>query len=494
MSTSTPTGRALVTGVTGYLGARLVPELLSAGWRVRVLSRNADKLAGRPWLADVEVAQGDATDREDLLAAMAGVNVSYYLLHSMDGAADFADRDKEMAHSFSDVAAESGVGRIVYLGGLHPNDTDLSDHLGSRKEVGDIFLAGAVPVTVLQAAVILGSGSASFEMLRHLTERLPAMVAPRWLRNRIQPIAVTDVLRYLVGAAQMPTAVNRAFDIGGPDVLSYRQMVQRFAELAGLRRRLIVTLPVLTPRLAGHWVKLVTPVPTGLAKPLVDSLVHEVICKEHDIADYVPDPAGGLIGFDEGVRLALARADDYPDSRGTAGDDPAASDAIEGDAHWAGRSSYTDDQSTRVAAAVQQVWGVVAGLGGENGWYTPDILWFARGMADKMVGGPGYRRSRPDGPLRVGDAVDWWRVEDVEPGKRLLLRAETKLPGRAWLELTVEPDGDGATLSQRAVFVPHGLAGHAYWASMLPGHLATFALMHRGMVRAAEKFAAGAQV
>ncbi|MGI8417146.1 MAG: NAD(P)H-binding protein [Nakamurella sp.] len=367
MSTSSSARRALVTGVTGYIGARLVPELLSAGWQVRVLSRDASKLAGRPWLGDVEVVEGDATQRDDLMAAMADVDVAYYLLHSMDGAADFAERDREMAQSFSDVAAESAADRLVYLGGLHPNDGELSDHLGSRKEVGDIFLAGSVPATVLQAAVILGTGSASFEMLRHLTERLPAMVAPQWLLNRIQPIAIADVLRYLVGAAEMPATVNRTFDIGGPDILTYRQMVQRFAELAGLRRRLIVTLPVLTPRLAGHWVKLVTPVPTGLAKPLVDSLVHEVICKEHDIAEFVPDPVGGLIGFDDGVRLALARSDDYPGSRDSVQVAAVPSDAVEGDASWAGQSSYTDDQSSHVNAPAEQVWDIVAGLGGDNG-------------------------------------------------------------------------------------------------------------------------------
>ncbi|MDQ6658574.1 MAG: SDR family oxidoreductase [Actinomycetota bacterium] len=501
MSTSSFTRRALVTGVTGYIGARLVPELLSAGWQVRVLSRTASKLTGRPWLADVEVVEGDATNRDELTATMADVDVAYYLLHSMDGAAQFAARDREMAQSFSDVAADSGVDRIVYLGGLHPNDPDLSDHLGSRKEVGDIFLAGSVPATVLQAAVILGTGSASFEMLRHLTERLPAMVAPQWLLNRIQPIAVADVLRYLVGAAEMPATVNRTFDIGGPDVLTYRQMVQRFAGLAGLPRRLIVTLPVLTPRLAGHWVKLVTPVPTGLAKPLVDSLVHEVICKERDIAEFVPDPAGGLIGFDEGVRLALARADDYPGGRGSLRVAGAPSDAVEGDARWAGRSSYTEDQSSHVDASPAQVWDIVAGLGGDHGWYSTDILWRARGVVDKLAGGPGFRNSRPEGQLQVGDTLDCWRVEDIEPGKRLLLRAETKLPGKAWLELTVEADaesavggesggaGRSARLSQRTVFLPHGLAGHAYWGSMLPGHLATFALMHRAMVRAAEKSA-----
>jgi uncharacterized protein YbjT (DUF2867 family) len=474
--------RALVTGATGYIGARLVPALIAADWQVRVLSRDADKLTGRPWAESIEIVEGDAGRPDDLRTALADVDVAYYLLHSMDGDGDFAARDRELASSFATAAAESGVGRIIYLGGLHPDDTRLSDHLASRKEVGDIFLASDVPATVLQAAVILGAGSASFEMLRHLTERLPAMVAPRWLLNRIQPIAVRDVMRYLVGAADMPATVNRTFDIGGPDVLSYREMVQRFAQLAGLRRRIIVTLPVLTPRLAGHWVKLVTPVPTGLAKPLVDSLVHEVICKEHDIAEFVPDPEGGLLGFTDGVRLALAHSGEFP---GTVDDSvPAPSDAVTGDPNWAGESTYADDQSTVLAAGPEQVWSIVFGVGGDTGWYTPDFIWRLRGMADRLVGGPGSREGRPDRPLQVGDAVDWWRVEDIEPGHRLLLRAETKLPGTAWLEFTVEPADGGTRLSQRTVFRPHGLGGHAYWGTMLAGHLPTFAMMHRGMVRA----------
>ncbi len=491
MSRSTAPRRALVTGVTGYLGARLVPELLAAGWQVRVLSRRPDKLNGRPWRSDVEVVEGDAGDAGDLERALADVAVAYYLLHSMDGGADFADRDRGLARSFSEAGAAAGVGRIVYLGGLHPDDQRLSPHLASRKEVGDIFLSGPVPATVLQAAVILGSGSASFEMLRHLTERLPAMVAPQWLLNRIQPIAVKDVLRYLVGAADMPGHVNRTFDIGGPDVLTYRQMVQRFAGLAGLRRRLIVTVPVLTPRLAGHWVRLVTPVPVGLAKPLVESLVHEVVCKEHDIAEFVPDPDGGLLGFDEGVRLALARADEFPTRPDSGRDDQEPSDAVVGDADWVGESTYADDRSTLVDVSREQAWAVVEGVGGENGWYTPEVLWLARGLADRLVGGPGFRSTRPDRPLRVGDTVDWWRVEDIQPGARLLLRAETKLPGTAWLEFRVESEGAGTKLLQRSVFRPHGLGGHLYWASMLPGHLATFALMHREMVRQAATSAVG---
>lgn len=303
-------GTALVTGATGYIGGLLVDPLLAAGWSVRVLTRSSQRLAGRPWLERVDVVEGDATEPADLDRALTGVDVAYYLLHSMDGKGDFAERDRRLARSFSDAAGSAGVRRIVYLGGIHPAGERLSAHLASRVEVGQILLDGPVPATCLQAGVVLGDGSASFDMLRHLTERLPAFVAPTWLRNRIQPIAVRDALRYLVGAAGMPPEVNRTFDIAGPDVLTYAEMMQRFAVVTGRRRRLIATVPVLTPGLASHWVGLVTPVAAGIARPLVGSLVHEVVAAEHDIAAYVPDPAGGLTGFDDAVRAAMAHTTD----------------------------------------------------------------------------------------------------------------------------------------------------------------------------------------
>ncbi len=303
-------GLALVTGATGYVGARLVPRLLDEGWTVRVLTRSADRIEPRDWGSRVEVVEGDADSRLTLEKALEGVDVAYYLLHSMDGRPGFARRDAEMARTFGLAAQARDVGRIVYLSGLHPEGVKLSEHLASRVEVGNLLMACGVPTAVLQAAVVVGSGSASFEMLRHLTQKLPAMIGPKWLSNRIQPIAVRDVLHYLVGAASLPPDVNRTFDIGGPDVLTYTEMIKRFAKIAGLRDRVVMTVPVLTPGLASHWIGFVTPVPTGLAKPLVHSLVHEVVCKEHDVDDLVGPPPQGALGFDAAVTAALAGADD----------------------------------------------------------------------------------------------------------------------------------------------------------------------------------------
>lgn len=300
-------GRALVTGASGYIGSRLVPVLLERGWSVRVLVRDPGRVRERAWFGQVEVAEGDASDGASLRAALDGVHTAYYLLHAMGGGEDFADRDRAMVSGFARAATDSDVSRIVYLSGLHPDHEDLSEHLASRVQVGQILLDCPVPAVVLQAAVILGSGSASFEMMRHLTRRLPAMLTPRWVNNRIQPIAIRDVLHHLAGVSILPHGTNRSFDIGGPDVLTYKEMIVRYAELAGLRRRLIQTVPVLTPSLASHWVRLVTPVPLSIAQPLVGSLVHEVVCDEHDIDDAVGIPPGGLLGYDAAIAAVLAQ-------------------------------------------------------------------------------------------------------------------------------------------------------------------------------------------
>jgi uncharacterized protein YbjT (DUF2867 family) len=323
----------LVTGATGYLGARLVPALLARGHRVRCLARSPEKLTGAPWADQVEVVRGDVLDGDAMAAALDGVDTLYYLVHSLTERG-FAATDRRAARTTSKAARDAGVGRVVYLGGLHPEDTDeLSDHLGSRAEVGEIFLHSGVPSVVLQAAVIIGSGSASFEMLRHLTERLPLMVTPSWVRNRVQPIAVRDVLHYLVAAADLPEGTNRTFDIGGPDVLTYREMMQRYARVAGLPPRRMLPVGVLTPRLSSHWINVVTPVPKSIGAPLIESLVHEAVRGESDIEALVPPPDGGALGYDEAVRLALADA-----HRPAAEDDRAPSDLLPSDPDWAGPS------------------------------------------------------------------------------------------------------------------------------------------------------------
>lgn len=484
---------AAVTGVTGYVGGRLVPELLDAGFRVRAIARNPGRLQSRDWADRVDVVEADASDLDGLRAALEGADVAYYLIHSLGSGRKFEARDRRTALTFAQAAREAGVGRIVYLGGLYPDGQDLSPHLESRKEVGEILLASGVPTTVLRAAVILGSGSASFEMMRYLTERLPAMTTPRWVDNRIQPIAIRDVLRYLVGSASMPADVSRAFDIGGPEVLTYRQMMHRYAAVAGLRRRIIVGVGVLSPRLSSLWVSLVTPVPAGLARPLVESLVHEVVCDEHDIAEYVPDPPQGLIGFDDAVRLALAKIQDADvATRWSSASLPGApSDPLPGDPDWAGGSLYRDERRTRVDAPPDAVWRVLQEVGGERGWYSWPLAWQVRGLLDRISGGPGLRRGRRD-PRRllVDDAVDFWRVEEVVPGRMLRLRAEMRLPGLAWLELAVRPEPDGgSTLRQVATFHPHGLAGQLYWWSVAPFHGVVFGGMQRGMAAEAERLA-----
>ena len=480
-----------MTGATGYIGGRLVPELLRAGFRVRAMARDPDRLRDRPWSASVEVVRADASLPAEVAAALDGVDVAYYLLHSMNGSPRFAAEERRTARTFGRAARTAGVRRIVYLGGLHPDGEELSQHLDSRREVGEILLDSGVPTTALQAAVILGSGSASFEMLRYLTERLPVMITPRWVRNRIQPIAIRDVLRYLVESARMPPEVSRTFDIGGPDVMTYLDMMRGYARVAGLPPRRILPVNVLTPRLSSHWVGVVTPVPSSIARPLVSSLVHEVVCREHDIAQWVPDPPEGLLGFDDAVRMALQRVREADvATRWSSASDPGAPSApLPTDPDWAGGSLYVDERTTVVAASPECLWEVVEGIGGENGWYSWPLAWTVRGLLDRASGGPGLRRGRRDPhAVQVGDAVDFWRVEERRRGELLRLRAEMRLPGLAWLELRVERDERGGTVfRQRALFHPRGLLGQLYWWSVTPFHGAVFGSMQRNVARAAEQ-------
>jgi uncharacterized protein YbjT (DUF2867 family) len=298
--------KVLVTGATGYVGGRLVPKLLEEGYAVRVLAREPRRLEGVPWHDAVDIMQGDLQERSDVARAVEGIDVLYYLVHSMSSAGNFEEVERTVATLVAEEAAAAKVSRIVYLGGLHP-EGKLSRHLGSRKEVGEILLASGVPTIALQAGVIIGSGSASFEMIRHLTEILPAMPAPKWVRNRIQPIAIRDVLHYLVKSAALRPDINRAFDIGGPDVFRYYELMNGYAQEAGLKERVILALPVLTPWLASQWVNLVTPIPRSLAVPIIESLLHDAVMKNHDIDGVIPPPAEGLTGYRRSVELALVR-------------------------------------------------------------------------------------------------------------------------------------------------------------------------------------------
>ncbi|OIH98619.1 MULTISPECIES: SDR family oxidoreductase [unclassified Curtobacterium] len=482
--------QVLVTGATGYIGGRLVPRLLEAGHAVRVFVRNPRKLQDVPWSGDVDVAEGDLQDAEAVRAAVDGVEAVYYLAHAMGADGDFEAAEREAAETMAHEAKAAGVSRFVYLGGLHP-DGELSKHLRSRKEVGDILLGSGVPTVAYQAGVVIGSGSTSFEMIRHLTDVLPWMPAPRWVRNRIQPIAVRDVLYYLVAALDVPADTNRTFDIGGPDVLRYGQMLNGYAVEAKLPQRPITVLPVLTPRLAAHWFNAVTPIPRKLATPIIESLQFECVQREHDIDDVVPQPEGGLTSYRGAVRLALnkMRSGQVETSWRSATLSSASADPMPSDPDWAGHTVYVDDRKRHSNASAADVWRVVESIGGENGWYSFPLAWVARGWMDKVAGGVGLSRGRRDQQrLEQGDALDWWRVERLERGHYLRLRAEFKSPGRAWLEMTVTPTPDGGSdYHQRAIYFPQGLAGRLYWYGILPFHGIIFPGMVERITAAAER-------
>ncbi|RNL85361.1 SDR family oxidoreductase [Halostreptopolyspora alba] len=487
---------ALVTGATGYVGGRLVPQLLEAGYRVRCLARSPGKLRDHPWRDRVEVAQGDVVSGRGLAEALSGVDVAYYLVHSMAGGTDFRRADLDGARAFVHAAERAGTTRIVYLGGLAPEGVRLSPHMASRVEVARILLEGPVPAVVLRAAVIIGSGSASFEILGHLTERLPVMTTPRWVRSRVQPIAIRDVLRLLVSADGLPEGSNRTYDVGGPDVLTYADMVRRYARLAGLRPRLILPVPVLSPGLSSIWVGLVTPVPPAVARPLVESLRHDAVVGVSSGRGSDELSPGGRIGFDRAVELALRRTERAQvDTRWSSASWPVLpSDPLPTDPEWSGGSAYVDERSRRVSARPGTLWRVVEAIGGQHGWYSWPLAWAARGWIDLAIGGVGARRGRRDSwHLRVGDPVDFWRVEEVVPGEFLRLRAEMRVPGRAWLELTVattrtdEGDTGRTVFRQRAVFRPRGLLGHLYWVAVSPFHGIVFGAMARGIATQAER-------
>jgi uncharacterized protein YbjT (DUF2867 family) len=443
--------RCVVFGATGYLGARLVPALLAAGHEVRVMARQPAKLDDVPWREQVEVIGGDVADGERVQRALDGQHVLYYLVHSLLRS-DFVDFDARAASIVADAAARAGLSRIVYVGGIIPDGQRLSDHLASRAEVGRLLQESGVPTVELRAAAIIGAGSASFEMLRYLTERLPLMITPRWLRTQVQPIAVRDVLYYLTNAAELPAEVSRAFDIGGPDTFTYTDMIRKYAAIAGLRRRVAIPVPVLTPWLSSHWVNLITPLPRLLASSLMDSLENDVVSSEHDIAEHIPDPEGGLTPYEVAVELALARLrdGDLQTRWWRRGGDDSPSRPLPTDPPWAGGPLHELVWDRRVPADTETLWRVFESIGAEHGWWAAPLL----------------RPPRHPHRLHAGAALDWWRVEHIDRPHLLRLRADIPLPGRLWLELSVRDDGDGQSrYRQRTLFQPYGIAGEAFWTA-----------------------------
>jgi uncharacterized protein YbjT (DUF2867 family) len=472
----------LVTGATGYIGGRLVPLLLEDGWRVRCLARQPERLSARV-PPDVEVVAGDVLDAASLARVMDGVDTAYYLVHSMGATGDFEEQDRIAADNFASAARTAGVRRILYLGGLGEDEADLSAHLRSRHEVGERLRAHGVPVLEFRASIIIGSGSLSFEMIRALVERLPVMVTPRWVRVAAQPIAIGDVLAYLRAGIAVETGDHSVIvEIGGPDCVSYGELMREYARQRGLRR-FMIPVPLLTPRLSSLWLGLVTPLYARVGRKLIDSLRHPTVVRD--------DAAQRLFAIRPiGVREAMANALRNEDSAFAQTRWSDALSAAGAARQWGGTrfgNRLVDSRATPVAAAPAAVFAAVERLGGATGWYYADWLWTLRGWLDLVMGGVGMRRGRRDPErLRAGDALDCWRVERIEPDRRLRLAAEMKLPGRAWLEFEVQTEGGECRLRQTATFDPLGLAGLAYWYAVWPLHQLVFAGMLRGIARAAE--------
>ncbi|CAN5245416.1 SDR family oxidoreductase [soil metagenome] len=463
--------RVLVTGATGYVASRLIPALLDNGHSVRATSRHPEPLMRRH--PQIEAVPSDMLDAASLKGALEETQVAYYLVHSMAGK-DFAAKDRKAASVFATAAEAAGIKRIVYLGGLGSSEDKLSSHLTSRHEVGEILARGPVQTIELRAAIVIGAGSVAFEMLRYLTERLPVMIAPRWLSTKIQPIAESDLVDYLLAAATAEVEGDRIVEVGGTDIVTYRDMILAYAKERGLRRG-IIGVPVLTPNLSSYWIKLVTPIPTSIARPLIDGLKNEVVVTDDSAAKLFPGISPG--GYRNAVRhllkeqigrLEVATAPDVPPWPGTFD------------------SLFVDRQWVRSKAPPPRMGEVIASIGGDPRWYPLRWTWWVRARLDDLFGGTGLRWERPEGDLKPGSRVDWWTVRDIAPD-RLLLRAEIKAPGEAWLEWRVVSLENGCELRQTAYFRPRGAAGHLYWWGLYPFHAPIFRRMAVGLARRAEK-------
>ena len=486
----------LVTGATGYVGGRLVPCLLREGYTVRCFVRDADRLQAQPWSDEVEVAVGDALDAKTVPPAMEGVDAVYYLIHSLGaGENTFEERDRRAATNVRTAAEDAGVERIVYLGGMRPKGERQSKHLQSRIETGHVLREGPVPVTEFRAAQIVGSGSLSFELVRYLTERVPVMICPRWVRTPTQPIAIRDVLQYLVAALNQPKSAGEIVEIGGADVLTYAEMFEIYSAVRGLRRW-VVNVPFLTPRLSSHWVGFVTPISNTIARPLIEGLDNEVVVDDPTKARTLfPDIEP--IAFEAAVRLALRHAESGAiptvwNSAVSSVPDEAPTTRLE-----ISEGLYREERSLDVKAPPAAAFAVIERLGGRTGWLYGDALWRLRGWIDQLVGGVGFRQGRRDPEtLRVGDTVDFWRVEARENNRLVRLRAEMRLPGRAWLQYEVAPrptddtrptDVTHSRITQTVFFEPKGLTGTLYWSLARWLHRPLFAGQLRALAARAER-------
>jgi uncharacterized protein YbjT (DUF2867 family) len=474
--------RILLTGATGYVGGRLLRRLEARGLRVRCLARRPEFLRDRV-APTTEVVQGDLLDRGTLSAALAGVHTAYYLAHALGRAEDFEDAERIAAINFGAAARAAGVRRIIYLGGLADPHEELSPHLRTRLDTGTRLRESGVPVTEFRASIIIGSGSLSFEMIRALVERLPVMITPAWVRLPAQPIAIDDVLGYLESALDRQSADHEIFEIGGPDIVSYGDLMREYARQRGLRRWLI-SVPVLTPYLSSLWLGLVTPIFARIGRRLIESIRHPTVVRDRSASQAFGLP---LTPVRDAIRRAIA-------NDGRRGPDTHWSDALSsarGTTPWGGvrvGNQLVDSRSLQVDVSPADAFAPIGRIGGTTGWYYGQFLWRLRGWLDLMAGGVGMRRGRRDAEsLRPGDVVDCWRVvECVEPS-HLRLAAEMRLPGRAWLEFRVEPVGSGSSVTQTATFDPHGLPGLLYWYAVWPLHQLMFQGMLRNIARAAER-------
>ncbi|MCF7824687.1 MAG: SDR family oxidoreductase [Candidatus Marinimicrobia bacterium] len=466
----------LLTGATGYVGGRLLKQLEQAGHHLRCIARRPEYLISKTD-SKTEVVQGDVLDRASLSEAMRGVKIAYYLVHSMGSKTSFEITDRLAAKNFGEIAKANGVERIIYLGGLGNQDELLSPHLKSRQEVGQILRESGVPVLEFRASIVIGSGSLSFEMIRALVERLPIMITPRWVSSPAQPIAIKDLTAYLLDGLNVALPASRIFEIGGADQVSYADIMRAYASLRGLRIRML-PVPVLSPLVSSLWLGLITPLYARIGRKLIESIVHSTLVRDNSALqafDIIP------IGVNEALREAVAYEDQnfamtrWSDSLSSAGALPT----------WGGvrfGTRLVDSRTVDVAVAPEKIYQSIISIGGGTGWYAYDWLWQIRGFLDMLIGGVGMRRGRPQlRALEVGDAVDFWRVETIEPGRRLRFIAEMKLPGRAWLEFEVTANGKGSTLRQTAVFDPLGLAGQLYWYGIYPIHQLVFKGMINGI-------------